>query len=123
MAYGRRKKSKKIRGKSLIKKMTEASTPPPPPIIDETPTPPTQSNEATDYGAASGPPPMADTSNVTQTVDKKKLPIAEGPLQFYAKVDSPLGNRNFSVKLLEHENQDLSQFSKSDNIFFISFSY
>ena len=28
-----------------------------------------------------------------------------------------LSNRNFSVKLLEHENQDLSQFSKSDNIF------
>ena len=59
----------------------------------------------------------ARKSKNTQTVDKKKLPIAEGPLQFYAKVESPLGNRNFSVKLLEHENQDLSQFSKSDNIF------
>ena len=31
----------------------------------------------------------ARKSKNTQTVDKKKLPIAEGPLQFYAKVESP----------------------------------
>ena len=58
MAYGKRKKSKKIRGKSLIKKMTEASTPPPPPIIDETPTsPPVQmeSNQETDYQTETPP--------------------------------------------------------------------
>ena len=74
MAYGRRKKSSKVRGKSLIKKVTEALTPPAP-IVSETPEQPisnitetpTQSNEATGYGAESGPPPMADTSNVTQT--------------------------------------------------------
>ena len=89
MAYGKRKKSKKIRGKSLIKKMTEASTPPPPPIIDETPTPPTQSNEATDYGAASGPPPMADTSNVTQTVSKKKKKVFKKPVQLQAEPTPP----------------------------------
>ena len=58
MAYGRRKKSSKVRGKSLIKKITEVSTPPVP-IINETPsqpTQPTQSSEATGYGAESGPP-------------------------------------------------------------------
>ena len=33
MAYGRRKKSSKVRGKSLIKDMTKASTPPAPIII------------------------------------------------------------------------------------------
>ena len=56
MAYGKRKKSNKVRGKSLIKKVTE-SLAPPAPIIDEAPVPPTQSNEATSYGAESGPPP------------------------------------------------------------------
>ena len=68
MAYGRRQKSSKVRGKSLIKDMTEVSTPTPPPApnISETPPQPTQSNEATGYGAASGPPPMTNTSNITQ---------------------------------------------------------
>ena len=67
MAYGRRKKSSKVRGKSLIKKVTEALTSPTPPapIVSEAPEQPisnitetpTQSNEATGYGAESGPPP------------------------------------------------------------------
>ena len=104
MAYGRRKKSSKVRGKSLIKKMTEASTPSPPPIVNETPAPPPaqmESNEGTfDYGAASVPPPMADTSNVTQTPEvasttesstgiKKKKKVFKKPVQLQVEPTPP----------------------------------
>ena len=56
MAYGKRKKSKKVRGKSLINKMSKDVSPDP--IIDETPTPsPAQmeSNQETDYQTETPP--------------------------------------------------------------------
>jgi len=78
MAYGKRKKSKNIRGKSLIK---QTKTTPPVPDITETPSQTetqtesqTQSNQATGYGAASGPPPEANmaTSTTRQPIANRK---------------------------------------------------
>ena len=83
MSYHDRKKTKRVRGKSLIKDMVRESLPDP--IVSETPPqstppqstpPPTQSNEATGYGAESGPPPEANMqqSNSEQQVASTTRP-------------------------------------------------
>ena len=87
MAYGRRKKSSKVRGKSLIKDMTKASTPPAP-IISETPTPPPaqmESNQETDYQTETppaeilAPPVEQDISNesVDTNIPEPTLSVEE----------------------------------------------
>ena len=71
MAYGRRKKSSKVRGKSLINKMSKDVSPDP--IIYETPTPPPapplaemESNQETDYQTET-PPAEEDLYNESIT--------------------------------------------------------
>ena len=68
MSYHDRKKTKRVRGKTLIR---QTKITPPVPDITETPIQTetqTQSNQATEYGATAGPPPEANmnTSNMEQ---------------------------------------------------------
>ena len=86
MAYGRRKKSSKVRGKSLIKDMTKVSTPPPAPIINETPPPPAQmeSNQETNYQTETPsitidtPTPPADVDEILSS-EIIEEPVVEAP--------------------------------------------
>ena len=88
MAYGRRKKSSKVRGKSLIKDMTKVSTPPPAPIINETPPPPAQmeSNQETNYQTETPsitidtPTPPADVDEILSS-EIIEEPVVEAPKQ------------------------------------------
>ena len=103
MAYGRRKKSSKVRGKSLINKMSKDVSPDP--IIDETPTPPPaqmESNQETDYQTETppaeilAPPVEQDISNqsITDDVSEPTLSVEEQQEQRTSRINRAITNRS-----------------------------